>query len=149
MKSKTVVKTSVFAAPIKTIFGKLKELKTLQYVAAPYAAFSPIDGNENLVWEEGKTFSFRFRLFGFMPFGIHTIKVVEFSEEAYGIFTNESNTHVPVWNHRILLKQIENAVRYTDEVEIYAGWKTPLVYLWAKSFYAHRQRKWQKMLKEK
>ena len=37
---------------------------------------------------------------------------------------------------------------YTDEVEIHAGWKTPFVCLWAKLFYAHRQRKWIRLLHE-
>ena len=38
--------------------------------------------------------------------------------------------------------------RYTDQVEIRAGWKTPFVWLWANAFYAHRQKKWIRLLKE-
>lgn len=55
--------------------------------------------------------------------------------------------HVPVWNHQIILREIErDRTEYIDEVELYAGWKTPFVYLWAKYFYAHRQKKWLKLL---
>ena len=36
---------------------------------------------------------------------------------------------------------------YTDGVDIKAGWKTPFIWIWAKAFYAHRQRKWIKLLK--
>jgi len=54
---------------------------------------------------------------------------------------------VPVGNHTIRLERIDSGhTRYTDEVEIGAGWKTPFVCLWAKLFYAHRQRKWVRLL---
>lgn len=147
MKNKTIVKTSVFPAGRSDIFHKLQELRTLQFIASPYATFTPVDdGSENMIWEEGRTFSFKFKLFGFIPFGVHTIKVIDFSEQN-GIYTHEGNPSVPLWNHRITLKTItEASTLYTDEVEINAGWKTNFVYLWAKAFYAHRQRKWKKLL---
>lgn len=150
MKSKTITKTSRFPAPGKVIFKKLKSMQTLQYIASPYATFTPVNKNDDLMWKKGEIFSFHFKLFGVIPFGIHTIKVIDFNEETYQIYTNESNTYVPIWNHRILLKPLgENDSQYTDVVEIYAGWKTPLVYLWAKSFYSHRQKKWLKLLNNK
>lgn len=143
-----VRKSSVFSASKKDIFVRLQELKTLQYIAAPYAAFEPIDGENDMVWKEGAVCSFRFRLFGIIPFGVHTINVKKFGLEE-GIFTEESNTHVPVWNHAIMLEEInENTTRYTDCVDIDAGWKTPFVYLWAVCFYSHRQRKWKRLIKK-
>jgi hypothetical protein len=148
MKRRTVTKTSVFPASKEVVFSRLKELKTLQYVAAPLATFSPINGVENMVWQKNEDFVFRFKLFGFLPFGIHTIHVVELDETSYEIYTNETNIQVPIWNHRIILKVTEaGETEYTDAVEIYAGWKTPFIYLWAKGFYAHRQRKWVRLLK--
>ncbi len=148
MKSKTVIKTSVFPASAEVVFEKLKAIQTLQYIAAPYATFTPVNVSETFTWKAGKTFSFRFKLFGVIPFGTHTINVTEFDEETTRIYTKESNPHVPIWNHLILLEPIdENRLRYTDEVEIFAGWKTPFVVLWAKCFYAHRQRKWLRLLR--
>lgn len=148
MNRKTVIKTSLFYADKKDFFKELQKLKTLQYIAFPYAVFEPTDGNADLVWTEGKCYSFKLRLFGVIPFGEHKIRIIEFDEEK-GIYTEESNKYVPVWNHRILLKTADdNFVEYTDKVEIGAGWKTLFVYLWAKAFYAHRQRKWRKILKK-
>ena len=150
MKNRTVIKTSVFPADKEKVFHKLQELETLQYIAAPYATFTPADGtNQNMKWEEGKVFSFHFKLFGIIPFGIHTIKVIDFSEEN-GIYTNEKNPSVPVWNHRITLKaNAKDATQYTDEVEINAGWKTEFIYIWARAFYSHRQKRWKKLLSKK
>lgn len=146
MRTKTVERTSVFPAECHEVFKKLQRLDTLQEVAWPYATFSPADGVTRGTWEEGATSSYRFRLFGLIPFGTHTIHVVRF-DEAGGIYTQEGNEHVPVWNHEITLRELPGgSCEYTDRVEIGAGWKTLPVYLWARCFYAHRQRKWIKML---
>lgn len=142
-----LTKSSVFPEGKTKIFSMLGDIKTLQYVAYPFAVFIPIDKTESSSWDEGGVYKFKFKLFGVIPFGIHTISVVEFGEKTYRIYTNESSTHVPIWNHKILLSQKnENSTEYTDEVEINAGWKTPFVYLWARCFYSHRQRKWIKLL---
>ena len=142
-----VKKTTVFPASSKKVFSLLQELETLQYIARPYATFTSIEGDENFVWQEGKCFKFKFKLFGVIPYGIHTINVIKFKDE---IYTKESNPHVPIWNHRIILKECNGGkTEYTDEVEIGAGWKTVFVYLWAKCFYSHRQKKWIKLLRSK
>ena len=147
MKRRTVIKTSIFPSSKDTVFRLLRELNTLQYVAAPLATFSPLSGAEDMVWEKNSDFSFHLKLFGVLSAGIHTIHVAEFDEVSYEIYTNESNRYVPVWNHRITLKELKpQETQYTDEVEIYAGWKTPFIYFWAKGFYTHRQRKWIKLL---
>lgn len=147
MKRRTITKTSVFPAAREDVFERLKALRTLQYIAAPLASFSPLEGSAGLTWREGEDFAFRLKLFGFLPLGIHKIHVLAFDAAAFQISTKESNPHVPVWNHRISLEStLAGETRYTDEVEIDAGWKTPLVCAWAKRFYAHRQKRWRKLL---
>ena len=144
----TVKKSSVFPAPMGDVFSKLQRLETLQHIAYPYATFEPVNGKKELIWEKDTVAGFEFKLFGIIPFGIHTIKVICFSLEE-GIFTEETNAHVPVWNHGIILEKVdENTTKYTDIVEIEAGWKTVFVYIWAVCFYTHRQREWKKMLNE-
>ena len=141
-----VQKTSVFPASKETVFCKLQQLETLQMIAKPYASFEPI-GETASTWVAGSTSAFRFRLFGMIPFGTHTIRIVRFDPD--GISSREGNEHVPVWNHDIALKAIDaEHTGYTDRVEIHAGWKTFFVWLWANAFYAHRQRKWIKLLWE-
>ena len=141
----TVKKTSVFSAKQSNVFGLLQRFDTLAYIAKPYATFKNIDGQTELVWEVGKSFSFDFKMFGFISLGVHIINVKEFNID--NIYTNEGNPFCPIWNHRIILKEIaERKTEYTDEVEIEAGWKTPFVYLWAKAFYSHRQKKWIRLL---
>ena len=141
-----VRKTSVFPAKREAVFARLQRLETLQYIAAPYASFTPVDGSAGFQWQAGSRSAYRFRLFGLIPYGTHTIRIVRFDEDV--VQSHESNEHVPVWNHRITLRDLGTSTEYTDEVEIKAGWKTPLIWLWAKAFYAHRQRKWIRLLEK-
>ena len=76
-----VQKTSVFPAPRDVVFQKLQRLETLQTIASPYAAFEPVD-SAAAVWTVGGKSSYRLRLFGFIPFGTHTIRIVRFDPEA-------------------------------------------------------------------
>lgn len=147
MKTKIITKTSIFPASGTQLFKKLQKLSTLQHIAFPYASFEPVNGQNDLIWRGGESFDFEFRLFCFIPFGIHKISVIDFDVKR-GIFTKEGNRFVPIWNHRIIIEPLsDHSVRYTDEVEIGTGLKTPFVCLWAKLFYAHRQKRWIKLLK--
>ena len=73
-----VQKTSVFPAGRDFVFQKLQQLETLQIIAKPYAAFEPI-GDTVSTWAVGGTSAYRFRLFGVIPFGTHTIHVRMFN----------------------------------------------------------------------
>lgn len=142
-----VRKTSLFPASREVVFEKLQRMETLRYIAWPYAAFEPV-GDDPVTWKAGSISSFRFRLFGFIPYGTHTIRIIRFDPD--GVSSREGNEHVPVWNHDITLTMIDDGhTEYTDRVEIKAGWKTVFIWLWANLFYAHRQRKWIKLLEKK
>lgn len=121
-----VRKTSVFPARREEVFENLQRLDTLQYIAAPYASFTPLNGDADMVWRVGSTSSYRFKLFDVIPFGTHTIRIERFDVD--GIQSRERNEHVPVWDHKITLRDNNGQTDYTDEVEIKAGWKTPLTY---------------------
>ena len=140
--------SSDFPADAETVWEKLQKVKTLQYIASPYLRFAPASKDAELVWCEGATISFKLRLFGFFPFGKHTIRVHIFDRENHIVQTYESSKAVPTWNHRITLEPRDGYVRYTDEVEIGAGRLTLPVFLWSRMFYRHRQRKWLKLLKK-
>ena len=145
MKTKTIQVTSILPFSEDVIWENLMLFSTLKYITAPFATFTPI--NDVIVWKEGEVFRFHLRLFGFIPMGVHEIKVIECNRETLSVYTHESNPRVPVWNHRILLEPCnDRTVRYTDEVEIQARWATPIVVVWSRVFYRHRQRKWKSLL---
>ncbi len=142
-----VRKSSVFPASRDAVFERLQKLETLQIITKPYAVFEPAEPVD-LDWTVGSTTSYRFKLFGIIPFGIHTIHIARFDVDR--VSSREGNKHVPVWNHDISLIPLDREhTRYTDRVEIRAGWRTPFVWLWANAFYAHRQRKWIALLENR
>ena len=62
--------------------------------------------------------------------------------------TQETSNLVKVWNHTIRIKAIgEEKTKYTDKVEIHAGFRTFLVWGFANIFYSYRQRRWKKIIK--
>ncbi len=139
-------KTSIFPASKEVVCEKLKGFDSLAEVAHPYMSFSPVNEDNNFIWEGGKDYLFKIKLFTIIPFGVHKIRLIEVNEDR--IYSNEGNKNVPIWNHEIILREIsDNETEYSDIVEIHAGWKTFFVYLWANLFYAHRQRKWIKIFK--
>jgi ligand-binding SRPBCC domain-containing protein len=145
-KPKTIIVSSVFDATEECMWELIRKIDTLRYIAAPYAYFTPL-GVGAAVWAQGITADFRLRIFGFIPLGIHHIYVAEFDPGKGKIRTNESNPAVPVWNHLIQITPLDgNKLRYTDEVEMEAGWKTRFIAAWSKSFYRHRQKRWRKLL---
>ncbi|MCR4860017.1 MAG: hypothetical protein K5910_05075 [Bacteroidales bacterium] len=145
----TIIRKSTFPAGTEEIWTRLQSLDSLQRVAAPFATFKPLGDRQDIQWKEGCSFALHLRIFGMIPLGIHTIRIVSLDQEILEIRSEESNPHVPVWNHLITLGHIDGRnTEYTDKVDIEAGWKTPLIYLWARSFYAHRQRKWIRILKK-
>ena len=70
-----VKKTSFFPATRNNVFALLQRFDTLVYIAKPYATFKSIDGQTELVWEVGRSFSFHFKIFGFITLGVHTINL--------------------------------------------------------------------------
>jgi len=61
---------------------------------------------------------------------------------------NGSGRLVPIWDHWIFLEDIgAGRTRYTDRVDVEAGVLTPMIWLFACLFYAHRQRRWHRLIR--
>ena len=133
------MKTSVFPADAEAVWSRLGEIRTLQIIARPYAAFEPLDNCG--AWRAGETYRLRLKLFCLIPLGVHTVHDLHRDASAYSVLTYEGNPFVPLWNHEITLTPMGRACRYTDRVTLGAGWKTPFIGLWANCFYHHRQRR--------
>jgi len=147
MKTRTVTVSSFLPAGAAQIRELLRELATLQYIASPYAQFSPIEANASVTWSEGSQTRLNLRIFGLVPLGVHTVRIVRFRDEPCEVLSEEGNRTVPVWRHRITLEPYGRALtRYTDEVTLSAGALTFPVSVWAGAFYRHRQKRWRKLL---
>lgn len=128
--------------------AELKTTRLLHYIAHPLIKFVPHDPPAlPQSWGE-ETYWCRLKLFGVVPLGLQAI-VISFPTPEEGEFTLCDQGHsrlMPVWNHTITLSPTAEGVRYEDHVEMSAGVLTPFVGFFTRLFFAHRQRRWQKLV---
>lgn len=84
-------------------------------------------------------------VYGFVPFGgLHSLYFEKIDDENKILQTKEWHNSAKVWNHKIsLIKLSDKSIMYEDEIIIYGGILTTFIVWWAKSFYRHRQKRWQ------
>ncbi len=131
------------------LWRKLLQPASLRFVAAPILRFVPIgDADLDGAWEEDVPYDLELFFLRLVPLGRHTIRLVRIDDEANTIVSRESGALARTWNHTISFHEVApGVVRYTDEIEIGAGWLTPAVWLFAHLFYRHRQRRWKVLLR--
>ncbi|MEM8661765.1 MAG: hypothetical protein AAGF35_12845 [Pseudomonadota bacterium] len=127
---------------------EVKSTRLLHYIAHPLVKFVPHDPPTlPECWGE-ETYWCKLKYFGAVPAGLQAI-VISFpkSEEDSFILCDRGHSRLmPVWNHTITLIATDNGVRYEDNVELSAGVLTPIVGFFAQLFFAHRQRRWHKLI---
>ena len=117
-----IVVTSVFETDIENIWCKIQDIDTLREICKPKASFISYDDVPS-VWKEGETFCFKLFLHRFIPIGKHTISIIKIDKKSREIVSNEYNKRVTIWNHYIQMEKIaENVTRYTDSIELHAGY---------------------------
>ena len=142
--------TSEIPININNAWVKVQTSTLLEFVTHGKIKFKPVGGSFPAVWKQGDTVSTKMLLFGFIPFGgIHTLYFEKIGNENKILQTREKDDAAKVWDHEIsLIKIDENLIIYQDLIIIYAGVLTFFTTLWAKSFYKHRQKRWQIIAKE-
>ncbi len=133
------------------LWKRIRKPESLQFLASPIITFVPISPEIlNDKWELDQSYLFKLYLLKLIPLGLHTIKLVKIDQNQNIISSRESSLLVPVWNHSISFKEIKpGLVSYSDEIEIWARWVTPFVWLFAHVFYRYRQRRWRILLQNK
>lgn len=140
---------SVIPMPINDVWAKTKTPALLQFVAKGMIRFKPTDGGFPPQWQVDSTYSTKMRLFGFLPFGgKHYLLITKVDDENKIISTHEWDRRAKVWNHDITLRDLgDGTTFYTDSIIIYGGALTGAITRFAKKFYIHRQKRWQKVAK--
>ena len=135
-------------------FAEVQTTQLLRYVSNPLIRFFAIEPPilpES--WSEGK-YLVGLRILGCIPFGSQVIQTSrgEFSDDETGFRASlRDNGHsalVARWDHWITVESAPGGCRYTDKVDIQAGIFTPLVWAFAWVFYRHRQRRWQRLVRQ-
>jgi hypothetical protein len=138
--------SSTFNTPADRAWSAIRESKTLLFVTKGFLGFQ---GAEKFPekWVEGRTEKTRLLFFGVIPGWNHQLHFTEISDVKREQFTKEGGGLISQWNHLIKVEPINSSqCQYTDEIEIKAGIFTPLVWLYANTFYHYRQFRWRKLI---
>ncbi len=125
-------------------FAEVCKLSLLEHIAWPLMKFEPREPRTfPREWQAGR-FRVGLKLFGFIPLGDQWIVIsVENGSASPILRDNGYSAMIPRWDHWIFIEPTgSKKCRYIDRVDIEAGLLTPFVWLFAKCFYAHRQRRW-------
>lgn len=130
---------------IDTAWLKVQTSALLNFIAKDKVKFKPTGGHFPERWKEGDTVSTKIYIYGFVPFGgLHSLYFEKIDNENKILQTREWDNSAKVWNHKISLKELpDTSIIYEDEIIVYGGMLTGFITSWAKSFYKHRQKRWQ------
>ena len=129
-------------------FLVLRTPALLNHVAAPLLRFVPIEPRAfPPIWQEGAC-RVRVLLGGILPLGQQSIDISQQRslDGSFRMRDNGSGDLARRWDHWITITPDgEDGCTYVDDVAIEAGLLTPVVWSFARIFYAHRQRRWRKL----
>jgi hypothetical protein len=143
--ARKLIVASEISIDIDTAWTKVKTSKLLNFIAEGKVKFKPTGGRFPEIWKEGDTVSTKMYVYGFIPFGgLHSLYFEKIDPVTKVLQTREWDNAAKVWDHKISLQKLtDNSILYEDEIIIYGGILTGFITSWAKSFYVHRQKRWQ------
>jgi hypothetical protein len=94
--------------------------------------------------EIGTAWLFAFHI---VPAYRHTIEVLDVDAATHTVRTREYGGMLRAWNHTLRVEAIDDRTcRYSDSVDIDAGYATALVMPIANAIFRYRQRRWRKLV---
>jgi len=127
-----------------TAWQAVKQPRSLVYVcrglvSLPAAQF-PGEG-----WVEGLRIQLRPRLFHLLPTGwLHTT-VIRQVDDGQRILQADESGPFYAWRLAIHVEPAPGGCLVRDEIEVRAGWLTPLAWLWLGLFHLYRQGRWRRL----
>lgn len=145
----TVERSTVLDAPPERVWEELRRPALLNFVAYPILTFEPVDPPAFPKQWEAREYRVLPRLFGAVPLGwqVVGIELPATTGDVQQVRDNGRGALIRRWDHLVTIEPAgPGRTRYTDRVEVEAGPLTPLVWAFAQVFYAHRQRRWQRLV---
>ncbi len=139
--------TTLAASPAKVIEHVCRSA-LLEYVSRGVLRVVPVEPPRfPEKWSEGQ-YRANLYLFGFLPVGWQVIGIEPETrcDETWSIRDNGYGWAIKAWYHTMEVTPIGEESYYTDRITLDAGVLTPMVTVFVKLLYGHRQRRWQKLV---
>ena len=145
---KTIELETFLPADTATVWDHVLQPRLLCFVAKGMLTLQPVDPDAfPQRWSVGQ-YKVRKYLWGLLPIGwqIIGIEIMPDRGQVRRLHDNGGGWLLPTWDHTMQVEPVDGGTRYTDRVKIEARGLTPLVAAFARCFYKHRQRRWQKLV---
>lgn len=146
MKTLTIT-TSLDASPDRD-WEALNTPRLFLFVAHPVVRFAAVKPRKlPQCWENGD-YVLEMRGFGLLPLGTQVISISRPPSrgDERALLDDGHSTIIRRWRHLMTVAPEGDGTRYTDRIEIDAGVITPVVVVFARLFFAHRQRRWRRVV---
>ncbi len=150
VKGRALAVSSIIPIPASEVWDRVKTPALLEYVSRGFIQFKPLEEAFPDQWEDGHTYATRMSIFGCIPFGgVHHLHIEKIDESAMQIQTREWDNKARIWDHEVVIQDLGNGqTYYRDTIVIYGGFWTGLITTFARIFYKHRHKRWQKLGRE-
>ncbi len=147
-------RTSPFDAPRPVVAELLFDPKTMVFLMRPFVVVAPIDPPAFPPrWLPGR-YRVSMRLFGFIPLGWQDIVVTDIVTDAamgrWGFRDAGQGGLANRFDHQLLVEALgDRRSRYTDRLDVDAGFITAPVWLFAQALFAWRHHRWRVLVANK
>lgn len=126
-----------YDAPPERVWNLVTDCTALAQVCHPYLAFEGLPDGRIF---DGQKIDVMVSLFGKLPAQPYEMHVVACDNDGMTFESHENGAGVKSWNHHLRLHPDGDGTRLDEEIEIDAGWLTPLFKLWANVLYHARHK---------
>jgi ligand-binding SRPBCC domain-containing protein len=145
MDTSTLTRSTILDAPADTVWQAVLTPQSFVTVTRGMLRMPALTGRTR-PWQQGEKIVDWVWLFGVVPCHRHDLTVELVDPTARLLRSNERGGLIRSWRHDISLEPIdERRCRYTDRLDIDAGWATLPVTGFAWVFYRYRQRRWRQL----
>lgn len=144
---RTVHVETTLPASADRVWSAMLSQATFLYVCKGLFGFPALAGRTESL-QPGERGTGWLMAFHVIPAYRHTIEVTEVDEATGTIRTREHGGVLKAWNHTLHVEALQaDSCRYSDTVDIDAGFLTGAVVAIANGIYRYRQRRWRKLMR--
>lgn len=145
MALKTFITQAVYPVSSSYFLSQLKDVEVLMDCAKPLLKYVSTDNEHPKELLEGHTYNFEAKFLSIFPIGRYSINFLKMEDKR--VYSKSTFSVARQWTHYIDVEEVdENKTMCTHQVDMDAGWKTPIIYFITKLYYMNKQRKWMKRI---
>lgn len=141
---KTVVVENEYSVPPTQLWEIVTDYNALAQVMDGIATFEGLPSGRT---QTGQRLEVMVSLFGKLPKQPYVMEVLECDDENMVLRSSEYGAGVKSWRHTLTVTETPDGCRLRDQIEIDAGWKTPVFAAWARYLYGARHKPRLRLLK--